>query len=252
MNPKQNLKRTIKKIIAQPYYNLYRRYKNHIGNRVLLYHSIGSKLTHDTYGISISKTRFIEHIRYLNDNHEIIAIDDDYKNNLEKKSISITFDDGYKDNLIALELCEKYNTPFTLYITTGEIGNKDYLNEDEIKEFANSDKCILGTHSVTHPHLATLNYNEQCKELRDSKKRLQDIISKEVLDMSYPHGSYNSDTLKIIDELGYKAASSCHIGLNTKDNIDMKLIKRIDIIASDDIQSLNQKICGYYDYLLNT
>lgn len=252
MSLKQNLKQTIKKIIAQPYYNLYRRYQSQIGNRVLLYHSIGSNLEHDTYGISISKTRFTDHIRYLKDNYEIIAIDKEYKNNLEKKSISITFDDGYKDNLIALELCEKYNIPFSLYITTGEIGNKYYLDENDIRIFAKSDKCILGTHSVTHPRLAELHYKDQYFELNESKKRLQDIISKEVLDMSYPHGSYNNDTLKLLDELGYKAAASCHIGLNTKNNLDMKLIKRIDIIASDDIKSLNQKIYGYYDYLLNT
>jgi len=243
------LKKQIKDTLATCYYNLYKQFDTKVGNRIVLYHAIGSKLSYDTYGISISKERFTEHIKYLKDNYEIIAIDSEYKNNLERDTVSITFDDGYKDNLIALELCEKYQIPFSLYITTNEIGNRDYLNKSEILEFAKSEYCILGTHSHTHPHLENLSYEEQFNELDKSKKILEDILSKEVSDFSYPHGSYNSDTIKIIDKIGYNIVTSSHIGLNTIDNLDLLRLKRIEIIASDTLNDLRRKTKGYFDYL---
>ncbi len=243
------MKQLIKSSLANIYYNLFHKYKNNIGNRVILYHSIGSKLNHDTYGISISKKRFLEHIKFLKDNYNIIAIDENYKNNLQDNTISITLDDGYKDNLYALELCEKYNIPFTLYISTGFIGQKQYLTKREIQLFSKSNICRLGTHSVSHPHLDTLSCDEQFNELNDSKNILEDIVGYKIIEMSYPHGSYNNDTIKIIDKLGYNLISSSHIGLNTKNNLDLKRLKRIEIIGSDNLVSLEKKVLGYYDFL---
>ena len=231
----------VKKIIALFYYNLVGKYKDKTGNRVILYHSIGTQLDFDTYGISISKEKFEEHIEFLRHEYEIIPIDKMYEHNLNRKTIAITFDDGYKDNLYALELCEKYNIPFTLYITTGFIGKKDYLTTEDIKRFSESSFCILGTHSVSHPHLDKLDYDTQYKELSESKRTLENIIGKEVVHMSYPHGSYNMDTIEIIDKLGYNVVSSSNIGLNTVNNLNLKELKRIEIIKSDNIRQLEKK-----------
>jgi len=243
------MKKFIKKLIAQIYYHLIKKYQSDVGNRIVLYHAIGTNLSFDTYGISISKEIFLEHILYLNNNYEIVPIDESYKNNLDRKTISITFDDGYKDNLYALEICEKYNISFTLYITTSFIGKENYLNESDIKEFSKSEICTLGTHSHTHPHLDTLTYDEQHYELEKSKIILESIVGYEITHFSFPHGSYNKDTIRIIEKLGYNVVSSSHIGLNTNKNYDLKKLKRIEIIASDSVTDLNKKLLGYYDYL---
>jgi len=244
-----NFKKMLKDQLAYMYFNLYHKCTSQIGNRILIYHSIGSKLAHDSYGISITKERFVEHMLFLKEQYEIIALNEDYKDKLNTKTLSITFDDGYKDNLYALEICEKYRIPFTLYITTGTIGQKDYLSQEDIKLFAHSALCTLGTHGMTHKHLGLLDYAEQEVELTESKKILEDIIGKKVLHVSYPHGSYNADTIFLTSKIGYNIASSSHIGLNTKVNIDFKRLKRIEIIASDDLKHLERKILGYYDYL---
>lgn len=243
------IKKLIRASIGFIYFYFYKKYTNNKGNRVILYHSIGSKLKHDTYGISITKERFEEHLIFLKENYEIICIDENYHPNLSRKTLTITFDDGYKDNLIALELCEKYKIPFVLYITTGMIGEEQYLNEDEIKLFHKSPFCTLGTHSVTHPHLEELSYEEQYKELNDSKLVLESIIGEEVTHMSYPHGSFNENTLKIVEELKYKFIGSSEIGINTQNNLDYRYIRRIEIVASDDLIELQRKAEGYYDYL---
>lgn len=59
----------------------------------------------------------------LEQGYEIISLEQLYDILLAKKSVTnkvvFTFDDGYKDNLtLALPIFEKYNIPFTVYVTT--------------------------------------------------------------------------------------------------------------------------------------
>lgn len=244
-----SVKSKIKETLGFFYFNLYKKYLNEIGNRIILYHAIGTKLEFDTYGISISKQNFLEHIIFLKDNYEIIQIDDNYKTNLNRKTVSITFDDGFKDNLYALELLEKYNIPFTLYITTDFIGKKNYLNEQELQLFHKSKLCNLGVHGKSHRHLDKLDYKEQYIELQESKLCLENLLGNSITQMSFPHGCYNESTLKILDILGYNAVSSSHIGLNEIKSLDLKRLKRIEIVASDNLKQLSKKIDGYYDIL---
>jgi peptidoglycan/xylan/chitin deacetylase (PgdA/CDA1 family) len=52
---------------------------------------------------------------------------------LSKKSIIITFDDGYKDNLtIASPILQKYGVPATFFISTGYIGTDEMKWEDQL------------------------------------------------------------------------------------------------------------------------
>lgn len=60
---------------------------------------------------------------YQKNDFDFLSLDEFYKrikqNNLKKKFVVFTFDDGYKDNLtFAYPIFKKYNIPFTIYITT--------------------------------------------------------------------------------------------------------------------------------------
>lgn len=64
---------------------------------------------------------FVKHL--LDQGYDIISLDDLYAILIDQKPVSnkvvFTFDDGYRDNLTkALPIFEKYNIPFTIYITT--------------------------------------------------------------------------------------------------------------------------------------
>ncbi|MFH2058508.1 MAG: polysaccharide deacetylase family protein [Pseudomonadota bacterium] len=244
------MKKQIKDFLANIYYVLYRKHNRLIGNRILLYHSIGTSLDFDTYGMSISKELFTRHINYLVDNFEIISVSrQTYDNELNRETVSISFDDGFKDNLYALELLEKKALPFSLYITTGYIGKKNYLDKREIQIFSESKFCTIGSHGTSHYPLSKLDYQKQYIELSDSKKILEDITGKEIRTMSYPHGAYNNSTIKALDDVGYNLVSSSHFGINTTQTMTYNRLKRIEMIASDDLVQLQKKLLGYYDYL---
>ena len=145
---KKLLKNTIKETLGFFYYHGYRKYTQPPGNRALIYHAFGTKYPHDTYGFSIDIHQFHEHIKFYVDNYKIININDYKKNNID--TLSITIDDGYKDNLDAIEILNKYNIPFTLYITTSTLDTEGYLSTEDIKSLSCLNNCEIGSHSFNH------------------------------------------------------------------------------------------------------
>ncbi len=242
-----NIKRDLKSLIGEFYYNGFYQYIKPTGNRILIYHAFGTKLPHDTYGISIQPDLFEEHVKFIKEKYTIVPINHSTFNSLSENTLSITIDDGYKDNLIAAEILQKHSVPFTLYISTGLTDKPDYLSSSDLRELANLSLCTLGTHGVNHRPLSKLTATEQEYELIESKKFLEDCIGKVVRDFSYPYGDYNPQAKEIADKT-YELISTSHIGINTQ-QCDKKMLKRVEIVANDTIKELNKKILGYYDYL---
>ena len=239
------MKKIIKDTVAELYYNTFKRFTRIQGNRALCYHAFGSKLKHDTYGISIDIKKFEEHIKYLSDHYRIVNIYD--SKNITEDTISVTIDDGYKDNIQAINILSKYNFPFTLFISSNFLNKAGYLSNDDIKDISLINNSEIGTHGNTHVRLNKLDYDEQLNELSKSKIILESLINAEVDCMSYPHGSYNMNTLDLVKKIGYRYAASSIKGINTSAT-NQYLLKRIEIISSDSIKSLDKKIKGYYDY----
>lgn len=236
-------KNLAKEILGQVYFNIYKRYLSDNGNRTLIYHAFGSKLDHDTYGISINLNLFKSHMLYLKDNYSFNNIGNNNYNN----SISVTIDDGYKDTLDAVSILEDLKIPFDLFISSDFINKSGYLSDKDIRDISLSQYSKIGSHGKTHTKLASLNKEKQKLELYESKKVIESIIDETINSMSFPHGSYNEDTILLLKEIGYKYAATSKKGLNIEQTKNF-LIYRSEIIASDMIKDLKKKIDGFYDY----
>lgn len=132
-----------------------------------------------------------------------------------KKYGCITFDDGYQDNYrLAYPLLKRLGVPFTVYVTSGIIDNKSPmwwypgqnlgLSTGELRILDADPLCTIGAHTVSHPKLDNFPYEEQYKEIADSKRTLESILGHEVNHFSFPHGAYNADSLAICQELGFR------------------------------------------------
>ena len=100
---------------------------------VLLYHRV-CNIDNDPWKIAVNPLAFEQQIKYLKDNFDILRFEDDWKN-VKKKSIVITFDDGYVDNFkYAVPILEKYNVPATIFISTDNIGKPDQFWWDELAD----------------------------------------------------------------------------------------------------------------------
>jgi len=99
---------------------------------VLCYHRVLSELDKTSFipsMINATPKVFEEEINYLKNNFNIISPEEIlHSRKLSKKSLLITFDDGYKDNYInAFPILKKYNIPSLIFLTADFIDNHNGL-----------------------------------------------------------------------------------------------------------------------------
>ncbi len=219
---------------------------------ILLYHRIDT-INSDPHGLCVTPDNFYNHLRFLKENYRIIPLGKLVQNlqnsNLDKKDISITFDDGYADNLHhALPILEKLDIPATFFITAGIINKKDFfhwderrhdnrpLSKEEFTKLAESDFVEIGAHTISHPRLAKISHDEQRHEIVESKKMIENILNKRVISFAYPFGGVNTftkDTINIVRDAGYKyACSNIHnrvINKSDKHSLPRHIVRNWDI-----------------------
>lgn len=89
---------------------------------------------------------------------------------------------------------------------TAADAENETLAEHELARLAHSGLITIGSHTVNHPALATISEDEQLFELSESRRRLEEITSHPVLDLSYPHGSNGAATRRLARQSGYRCA----------------------------------------------
>lgn len=119
-----------------------------MGFRALLYHAVGSRLAHDSYGISISSSLFERHMALLaaGEGGQVVDLSIPWTA-LDGLKVAITFDDGYKDNLqTAAPILLRHGVPFTVFATSSFIrsGSSEYLTPAELRELADLTGVTIG------------------------------------------------------------------------------------------------------------
>ena len=221
------------------------------GLRILLYHSVGSSLAHDSYGISIGRALFARHMQVLAED-DSLTITSLSETGVEHRPlrVAVTFDDGYRDNLYAAApVLLKLHIPFTVFVTTSflEQGSRDYLSPNELKELAAMPGVSIGSHSVSHLPLATCDNATLEREVHDSRRRLEDWIDKPVDAIAYPFGSVNRRVRDAAREAGYGMGVTSRFDLNGVHR-DPLLLCRSEIIAADTERVFRQKLHGAWDW----
>ena len=214
-------------------------------NRTLIFHSIDEKLIFDTYGFSVNFKDFKNYIYYLKfNNYEF----HDFKSKItSKKSISITFDDGYKNILPAVDYLIELDIPAIIFVITSKINDNLYLSSGDINRLSNNKLITIGSHSHSHPNFAKLNNLNCIYEIETSIKIIEDIIGDEINTFAFPYGAYNLNNIKILNKFNINNICTSDYGYNI--NFE-NTIKRIEIVEQDNIESFKRKINGFYDYML--
>jgi peptidoglycan/xylan/chitin deacetylase (PgdA/CDA1 family) len=114
--------------------------KRRFSNRalILMYHRV-AELGCDPWELSVRPEYFAEHLEVLQDFGRLMRTDELAtsleQDKLPRRAVVITFDDGYRDNLLAAKpLLEKYDAPATVFITTGCVGNAREFWWDELEK----------------------------------------------------------------------------------------------------------------------
>jgi peptidoglycan/xylan/chitin deacetylase (PgdA/CDA1 family) len=196
------------------------------GVPVLYYHSVQKNADNEV--IITPKTLKYE-LQYIKDQgYTTLTMNELYNyllhnSPIPKKSIVITFDDGYMDNYYnAFPILKDLNMKATIFCITSNLDGSYYLSKEAINEMLNYG-IDIESHTVNHLKLNQLTYSEQLRELQESKKNLESITGKEVYAVAYPFGAFNDDSIKAAKAAGYKLGFTTNIGLSDRDYNPLKL-----------------------------
>jgi len=181
---------------------------------VLVYHSISSPPEPMAGDIDISPARFEQQLEWLARTKRVVRLDQTL-NHVPRRAISITFDDGYRDNLTAaLPLLEKFNLPMTLFVVAGFVDSDGYLSEEDLQEIAKHPLITIGSHGLWHRHFNRITLDEAQFELTESKRLLEDAIGKPVDLVAWPYGECSAEVEQLAGECSYRAGWSVWQGTN--------------------------------------
>jgi len=77
------------------------------------------------------------------------------------------------------------------------------LTTEQLLELDSHSKITIGAHSVTHPMLAELSYNECKREIFQSKLDLENLLGHEIAHFAYPYGAFSEREMCLVQEAGF-------------------------------------------------
>ena len=117
--------------------------------------------------------------------------------------VTTSWDDGSVYDLCLAELLSKYEIPATFYIP---IKNPERMVL-EIREIrAIGERFEIGGHTENHKVLTNISLKEAKREIINGKKKLEDIIGREITSFCYPKGFYNQDVKQLVGICGFNYA----------------------------------------------
>jgi peptidoglycan/xylan/chitin deacetylase (PgdA/CDA1 family) len=126
----------------------------------------------------------------------------------------------------------------------------------ELREMADSGLVEIGSHTVTHPILATLTEEESWSELTVSRAQIEEALGRRVESFCFPNGKpgdYRLSQLRQIREAGYAGAVAAEFGMVTND-ADPYELPRIGVSGYSDALSFSKNLDGveYYQARLQS
>src|SRR5262245_61038035 len=162
---------------------------------------------------------------------------------------ALTFDDGFVDNLELLDI----GVPATVFVVSGWLGQPHpsaswtrILTADELRELRAAG-IEIGAHTVTHPDLSALPYEQAREELAESKRRLEEVLGEPVEVAAYPYGLATEETARACRDAGFRAAC---VTTGRGDWGDPHLLPRQDMENGATLFSLRLKRDGHYEPLM--
>lgn len=197
---------------------------------VLMYHIIGSPPpnNYNAY-LYIEPSVLEQQIKYLADNGYTFLFPDEisYADN-SRKSVVITFDDGYLNNYTqAFQIFKKYNVKATIFVVEDYIGTDGFCSEAQLKEMSQSGLIRIYSHTKSHLDLSTLSKEQIHAEFSSSKARMERITGRKCTALAYPFGKRSAEAIEIAKQY-FKLAFTVNDGAFTNEANQFEL-KRVTV-----------------------
>jgi peptidoglycan/xylan/chitin deacetylase (PgdA/CDA1 family) len=125
---------------------------------------------------------------------------------LRPLSVTLTFDDGFADEIPAQQLLQQYGMHGTFYINSSAIGLPGYMTAAQLADIA-AHGHEIGGHTVSHQSLMSLSPDEQNRQICQDRNTLLSW-GYAVTTFAYPFVEFDATTKAIVQHCGYNSARS--------------------------------------------
>ncbi|MEL0027113.1 MAG: polysaccharide deacetylase family protein [Perlucidibaca sp.] len=235
--------------------------------RILMYHMVQEHRAGARFnGLRVTPARFEAQVRWLREQGFTFMTMSELwsrRGNLPERTVAITFDDGYADNLHhALPILTRYDACATVYVVvdrhdrdwstykkahhnSGELAREPKLSDDELRALVSSGRVEIGSHTLTHCNLARTPAADKQVELIESRRLLAELTGTPVNSFAYPFGIYGPEDVQLAREVGYETAVTTVEGVDVFDPPPDPLdLKRVKISGKDNMLAFVMRLRG--------
>jgi len=207
---------------------------------ILTYHSISE----GSSPLKVPPSLFVEQMEWLRKNvsvvplHEIVAALAE-RRTLPKKTVVLTFDDGFRDFYsAAAPVLRRLRLPAIVFLPTGccgktndwpgqlaSVAKEALLDWQQVAELIHQGFGI-GAHSVSHAVLTDLPADLAEHEITGSKAEIEERTGQPVEFFAYPNGRWNPAVRSLVQK-HYRGACSTAAGV-VESNADLFALPRAD------------------------
>lgn len=231
---------------------------------VLMYHRFGTSPTGDP-NLRVPTEQFSTQLQWLADHgYRTLSLDETFQHlstgQTPRRSVLLTIDDGFAESLeLAAEALSRSQMRAAVFVAADLIGRGVELRHPSGGESRVSTGRIadqqglirwlergfdIGSHSLTHRDLRGCDAAVVHHEAAESKRRLEDLLSRPVLDFCYPYAHHDAVSRAAVTAAGYRAAYAGEPPQN-----DLFAIPRMMVYPRDSEARFRRKVSGYYFWI---
>jgi|GEM_PF-368354 len=219
---------------------------------VLMLHEVSAPTELRMMSLAISPERFTRYIQWLKRLAYESTLPTEWQQRTAGRRVILTFDDAYEDFMDnAFPVLDRLGFKATVFVVVDRIGktnewdaaggfkSKRLLAIEQIRELHRRG-VHFGSHSLTHAPLTDVSDSELEREVRDSKRKLEDLLGAEVPCFAYPWGMADMRVRSAVARAGYKVAFTAQAGLNGSE--DPLCLKRTNLAEVDTLPEFAFKL----------
>lgn len=199
---------------------------------IVAFHRVNDELPDD--GLTCGSAKFEAFCRFFSDRFRIVPLSEQVAAYHAQKdmggTLSITFDDGYRDNHeVAAPILRRLGLPATFFVTTGFIGSSitapwdsaltpkpAWMSWDQVRSLK-AQGFEIGAHTDKHIDLGAADPDTIRAELRTCRQKLEREVGGDARLFAYPFGGIDNISpvaLELVREAGFTCCVACHGGAN--------------------------------------
>jgi peptidoglycan/xylan/chitin deacetylase (PgdA/CDA1 family) len=232
--------------------------------RVLMYHMVSPHRPGAKYNkLRLPPARFARQIDHLARSGWTFVLASEVASGapLPRKSVCITFDDGFADNLLAADpVLARHNARATLYLvgdladtrgwsskkkahhTDDELASEPKLTDDQVRELLATGRWELGGHTITHAHLPSISDEDARREIEHARDDFPARFGASPPTFAYPFGHFEQRHAAMVKHAGYVGAFTASPGIDPHPAPDPLAIPRIKVSGKDSMLAFRMRL----------